>query len=303
MNIGVAISSFKSDKDVINLVSKILSEDWPIQGIIVVDSVGDSSISDFISEKGYKNVDYHNFNFNLGSAGNLNRRLLLSSKKNWDFVLALNHDALLTKSTLIAQLKHIDNENLGAIYPLKFFPKKNFYDFSGTKEVGPWRAFGPKEKPNDQVVEHIWSSSNGALYNLKPARDGILPNKDLWFGWDDYLYGLDLKKAGYIQYVATNAVCEDNYEFEDRKLGPLRLKLSIKPAWYHYYRTRNLWWIACYKHPSLFRISRVIIRTLAETLSIFLGWEQENKLLAIKYQFFGFVHGIFNKMGKWKVPE
>lgn len=303
MKIGVAISSFKSDDDAINLIQRILSESWPIDGIIVVDSMGEGRISSFLSENNIPNTTYHNFDYNLGSAGNLHNRLELASQRDWDFVLALNHDALVTKSTLLAQIEHIALPQLGALYPLKFFPEKAFYDYSGTKEVGPWRAFGPKELPEEAIIPHIWSSSNGALYSLEPVRKGISPNKNLWFGWDDYLYGLDLRKSGYKQYVVTKAVCEDNYEFESMKLGPVTMKLSAKPAWYHYYRTRNLWWISIYLHPSPLRLCRILVRTVAESFSICLGWEKHEKLLALKYQFTGLMHGIFNKTGKWKVPR
>tara|TARA_B110000003_G_C16631728_1_gene526916 strand:- start:248 stop:1159 length:912 start_codon:yes stop_codon:yes gene_type:complete len=303
MKVGVAISSFNSDQEVIQLINKIREEQWPISGIIIVDSMGSNEIQNYLLSNNMQDIEYHNFNYNLGSAGNLHQRIHLASKHDWDFVLALNHDALVTKSTLIAQLEYVNLEKIGALYPLKFFPEKQFYDYSGTKEVGPWRAFGPINEPEEPLVSHIWSSSNGALYSLEAARNGILPNQDLWFGWDDYLYGLDLRKSGYKQFVVTKAICEDNYEFESRSLGPMTLKLSIKPAWYHYYRTRNLWWIAFYRHPSLLRILRVSIRTIAETFSICLGWEKDNKFLALKYQFIGMMHGIFNKMGKWKVPE
>ena len=40
MKIGVAISSFQSDDDAINLIQRILGESWPVDGIIVVDSMG-----------------------------------------------------------------------------------------------------------------------------------------------------------------------------------------------------------------------------------------------------------------------
>ena len=125
----------------------------------------------------------------------------------------------------------------------KYFPSKNFYDYSGTREVGPWRSFGRKSPSKNQLIPCIWSSSNGALYKLKPIREGIAPNANLWMGWEDYLYGLDLRKAGYEQFLVSNAICEDNYEFTERRIGFKKIMVSAKPAWYHYYRTRNLWLI------------------------------------------------------------
>ena len=298
MKVGIAISNYKSNQEVIDLVNRINDEKWLIEGIMIVDSEGDGKILENLSDNVSKNILYHNFDYNLGSAGNLSKRLVLSSKLEWDFVLALNHDALLEKSTFEQLILYMGLDNIGALYPLRYYHAKGFYDFSGTKEVGPWRSFGPSKKPDKALIPHIWSSSNGALYNLKPVRSGIIPREEFWMGWEDYLYGLDLKKAGYQQYLVSNAVCDDNYEFEERKIGPIKIKMSAKPTWYHYYRTRNLWLISCYYHPSLKRILLVLVRTFIETFFICFGWEKTNRIEALKLQTLGFIHGIMNKNGK-----
>jgi GT2 family glycosyltransferase len=298
MKIGVAISNFENDDSVIELVSRILEEKWSIEGIIVVDSFGKGKIPEHIAANSLANISYHNFDENLGSAGNLRERLVLAAQKEWDYVLALNHDAMVQKSTFEALISYAGMENIGALYPLKYFPKKDFYDYSGMKEVGPWRSFGPKIPPKNQLLPYKWSSSNGALYSLEPSRLGILPNKDLWMGWEDYLYGLDLLKGGYKQFVVTDAVCEDNYEFEEKIFGGIKIQLSAKPSWYHYYRTRNLWLILCYHYPSPIRFLMIFSRTLLETIMIILGWEKTNKIESIKLQVIGLLHGIQNKKGK-----
>ena len=48
MKVGVAISSFNSDKEVISLVKRIVSESWPIEGVIVVNSLGSKKLEEFI---------------------------------------------------------------------------------------------------------------------------------------------------------------------------------------------------------------------------------------------------------------
>ena len=89
MKIGVAISSYQSDDEVILLLNKIASELWPVDGILVVDSLGSGKIKDYIINTQINNAEYKNFDVNLGSAGNLQKRLILSAEKEWDFVLAL----------------------------------------------------------------------------------------------------------------------------------------------------------------------------------------------------------------------
>jgi GT2 family glycosyltransferase len=298
LKIGVAISSYKNNDEVIQLIRRIISESWPVEGIIVVDSMGDDIFKKYLQNDGLDIVEYYNFGVNLGSAGNLSKRLELSAKKNWDFVLALNHDALVTKSTLENLLKYDNTPNLGALYPLKFFAKKNFYDYSGSREVGPWRAFGRKNPTPNQLIPCLWSSSNGALYNLKPIREGITPNGDLWMGWEDYLYGLDLRKSGYKQFLVTNATCEDNYEFIEKKIGFKNFIVADKPSWYNYYNTRNLLLISIYFHPSFLRVARIILRYILEILLLIFSSSENNKKKDISLKFKGFYDGIIKITGK-----
>lgn len=295
MKIGIAISCFKNDDDVIALVTKIVTQSWPVEAIIIVDSLGGGKIQEYLTSNKIKNTEYFNYDTNLGSAGNLKKRLMLSAEKDWDFVLALNHDALVTKITFLELIKYKDIPNLGAVYPLKYFPSKKFYDYSGTREVGPWRSFGEKSPSPDQIIPCIWSSSNGALYNLTPVREGIVPNEDLWMGWEDYLYGLDLKSSGYKQFLISNALCEDSYEFREKKLGFTKVVLASKPSWYTYYNTRNLFLICLFLHPGILRTIRIFIRSLMEFTFICLGWSMSTIKQSLKLQLRGARDG-FNKI-------
>ena len=81
------------------------------------------------------------------------------------------------------------------------------------------------------------------------------------------------------------------------------IKLAAKPQWYHYYRTRNLWLIACHYHRSFIRIFFVFIRTFAEAVLIAFGWERTNKFNALKLQFQGLIHGLLNQKGKKEIPQ
>lgn len=298
MKVGIAISSYKSDDDVIALVEKIDLESWPVDGVLIVDSFGSGKLNDYCSNSNINNLEYFNFDVNLGSAGNLNKRLILSTEKEWEFVLALNHDALVEKETLIELLKYSHIPFIGALYPLKFYPNKNFYDYSGTKEIGPWRSFGQTSPSKNQLIPCIWSSSNGALYNLEPIKNGVIPNSDLWMGWEDYLYGLDLKKSGYSQFLVSNAVCEDSYEFTEKKIGFTKVVMSSKPDWYHYYRTRNLWLICWNYHPSFMRFIRIFIRTIFESVLICFGWKEYSRRNSLKLQRQGFYDAWSFKTGK-----
>ena len=291
MKVGVAISNYMQDDMVKKLVSCIVAEVWPIEGILVVDSQGSGELSNL-------DIDYFNADHNLGSAGNLRLRLLLAAQKDWDYVLTLNHDALFTRDALEILMRHANKSGIGALYPLKYYRNKLQYDLSGTRHVGLFPSAGCKKAPCEDLIEHLWSSSNGALYSLEPVRRGLSPDGNLWMGWEDYLYGLDLHKAGYRQFVVTQAVVEDSYEYEIVDIPFVKLRLSRKPIWYNYYRTRNLWLIVLYHFPRPLWIVEVALRTILELIKNILFSERRLLSKAIYLQVLGFYHATIRKEGQ-----
>jgi hypothetical protein len=90
--------------------------------------------------------------------------------------------------------------------------------------------------PQAPLLNVFWSSSNGALYSLAPAKAGILPWDAMWMGWEDMEYGWRLHDNGYRQVIVCDAVFDDNYEYQRAFVG----HVIRKPAWRTYYMTRNL---------------------------------------------------------------
>jgi GT2 family glycosyltransferase len=301
--VAVAISAFRSDALVISLLERIQLEQWPIERTIVVDSLGTGKIAEFIKAKDLQEeVTYFNFQNNLGSAGNLCKRLELCAEQGFDFALALNHDAIIHADAVRALLEETQQENLGALYCLRFLEGKGIYDLTGQKEAVWTRGFGPIEKPKDALIEVLWGSSNMTLYSMDPIRKQVKPDPSLWMGWEDYLYGIQLRNQGYKQFVVTAAETRDQYEYKQVNSMGLKMTLSEKPVWYFYYRARNLVLIACYRSPSLYRIVGAFLRLIAETFALILGWEKKQPLKAFAYLLLGSWHGLLNKSGKWKKP-
>ena len=304
MKFGIAISSYKSDNSTISLIEKIYSEKWNVEKVIVVESLGSGYIKSFISDNDISNfVDYYNYNTNIGSAKNLQIRMEKAYELGLDSVLTLNHDAIVTEKIYDVLVKNAKEIKGAAFYSLKYFSNKRIFDLTGTKEPGVLQSFGPKRQPLTNRIPCIWSSSNVALYSTEPLSKNIKPNGSLWMGWEDYLYGLQLHKNGYSQYIVSETYTHDNYEFEQKRIMGKKIHLSDKPHWYYYYRGRNLLLITLYIEFSFVRLLRISIRLFLESIAILIGTLKNRPLKAVLYFVTGICHGITNKRGKWKVPN
>lgn len=237
----LTISSFRFDDS----VAALLEEAAPLvprvfSEIIVVDSLGTGRIPELIRERGWSFVTYHSESVNLGSAGNLARRLELAAATDADYAYALNHDGRVREDTVTALASAAARiERLGAAYPLRVLSNQDGrYDVTGAfRLLMPRRT--RREPPEDELMDVYWGSSNGTLYALDPIRSGLKPWADLWMGWEDLGYGWLLFSHGYRQVIVRDAVFHDTYEF--RGLGEHQsLYVSRKPSWYAYYGTRNL---------------------------------------------------------------
>jgi GT2 family glycosyltransferase len=239
----LAISTFRNDSDVARILECVegLVPD-PFFRVIVVDSLGTGALPKLIKDRRWDWVDYRSSRTNLGSAGNLSRRLKIGAELGADYTYAVNHDGIVDLNA-VRQLLMVAREQagLGAVYPLRRFENRSgAYDVTGQRRL-PIRRMVVNERPFERTFDVFWSSSNGALYSMRPVRDGLLPWSDLWMGWEDLGYGWLLHSHGYRQLMVSGACVDDNYEF----VAPLSWALSSfsisdKPYWYSYYATRNL---------------------------------------------------------------
>lgn len=236
----VAISAFRSDVQVLALLAKIFDGGRDdLAGVIVVDSLSDGTLAKSIGAAGWP-VRYENAAVNLGSAGNLQRRLELAATLEADWCFAINHDGMFDRAligTLAAMAQRRDK--VGAIYP-----RRIWLDRGGTSGRPHTHVFNmPTHGGADERLatdEVAWDSSNGALYGLAPVRRGVRVWGDLWYNWEDLAYGWQLADAGWKQYFCTQAVYLDDYEYQRVLLFGRPFYMTRKPPWATYYIIRNL---------------------------------------------------------------
>jgi len=237
MVVWLVISSYQNDEDVARILTEVHGSDQRlISRVLVIDSEGTGAIPKLIADRGRDNVIYRSYEWNLGSGANLCERLRIAAEAGADYAYALNHDGHFDPGVLSALIRAAEPlGNLGAAYPLSYLTNAGAYNLTGTREL-PLPAKLAASRPSAPLIDVFWSSCNGALYSLKPARQGIVPWTSMWMGWEDLEYGWRLSSHGYRQVVVCDAVYPDNYEYKKAWFG----KTVDKPAWRTYYFARNL---------------------------------------------------------------
>ena len=237
MVVWLVISSYQNDEDVARILSQVHGCDQRlINRVLVVDSEGTRAIPKLIADRGWNDVIYRSYEWNLGSGANLCERLRIAAEAGADYAYALNHDGHFDPGVLSALIRAAEPlGNLGAAYPLSYLTNAGAYNLTGTREL-PLPAKLVASRPSGSLLDVFWSSCNGALYSLKPARQGIVPWTSMWMGWEDLEYGWRLSSHGYRQVIVCDAIYADNYEYKKAWFG----KTVDKPAWRTYHFARNL---------------------------------------------------------------
>jgi hypothetical protein len=302
----LVIATFRQDEAVIGLLDELCDEagDHPFGSVIVVDSQGSGRIAAHVEVRGLKRVSYESAAHNLGSAGNLARRLELAAQTVATWAYAINHDGELRWEAIEALVSYGERaqergERVGALYPLRYTTRLGKYNLTGKSSL-PIPYIGTKVKPTEESFRVWWASSNGALYALAPVREGLLPWAQLWMGWEDLGYGWLLASCDWTQHVVTGAIFEDGYEYKAAGRGAGRVQITDKPTWYAYYQVRNMILITrwCGRGPLTWgmvawRVTQEVVLT---------GTLRPDKQRRLSFLLSGLRDGLLGRSGKWRYP-
>lgn len=297
----LAISAFRSDTSVIGLLQALFGQGATNFGkIIVVDSHGSGEIELAIA-RGRWPVEYHNSPFNLGSAGNLARRLDIAASSGLGWCFAVNHDGIVRPDLIENLLSHAaDSERIGAIYPSLVYSSAGGKTDLPRLGFDPFSRFGELQTETFDLTDVAWSSSNCALYNLNATRAGVTVWDDLWMGWEDLAYGWQLQTAGWRQVLSSRQSVADSYEYRKVTFLGRKIYIAEKPPWYSYYLVRNLLLIRHRSRGSAVGILTICTRFLVESAVTILY--RSNKLLRFKLLASGIIDGLKGISGKGPLP-
>jgi len=301
-SVVIAISAFHSDAAVISLVEEIFAHPHPEVGeVIVVDSLGSGLVSEIAVARQWS-LRYINANTNLGSAGNLARRMELAAETCAEWCLCLNHDANWEADRLSALLSSARSRpRVGAVYPLlDHNPREPRWE-DGRRNFNPFAATRISKIPTDKVAaEVLWSSSNSALYSLIPRSENIVIMSELWMGYEDLEYGIALYNAGWVQLSCRTARLSQVFDYIPRRLFGRVVYIPDKPTWYSYYNARNLILIWQKYGPKGIPLWTILKKLFQSAIKILLF--EKNKAARLRLLYLGTKAGITGQGGKGPCP-
>lgn len=239
--VALAVSTYRSDDKVIALLRQLFGGGGsPFTSVIVVDSLTSGAIEREIAANDWP-VLFWSADRNLGSAGNLKKRMELAAGLDAEWCYTINADGGVDLDMIRTLVRVGDQgERVGAVYPTRFRPNRGDSWEPPRTSLLPLSApigLARRQAGNQDV---LWSSSNGALYHLGPPRAGIFVWDDFWMGWDELSYGWQLSSNGWNQILCGDAVFSDDYEHRKVNFLGRTLYVHDKAPWMSYYTIRNL---------------------------------------------------------------
>ena len=276
--------------ELIETIKKLFSQSFPPSYILVVDNGAQTESKDRINDLHDKKISHHSIGYNAGPAGGAYWGMKLIFEKGYDWVLWVDDDDPPKFENLIEDLfdivHHNDNEFLGMVGAVgeRFDRKK-----------GTIIRLKDKQLTGYLEVDTI-SGNMFPLVSKRIFEKGILPNKELFFGFEELDFGLSLKRAGF------KILTSGKLHLKHRKLaGRLNLisnknqKKLYSSLWREYYSARNLAFILFHQEKSVIGTLTCICRNLLKSFVVFRhGFAYGTK--ASSFILMGLFDGIFSRM-------
>jgi glycosyltransferase involved in cell wall biosynthesis len=293
-NLDYNFAAFIITKDrhleLIETIKKLLSQSFPPSYILVVDNGTQTESRDRINDLNDTRISYHLTGYNAGPAGGAYWGLKLLFEKDYDWVLWVDDDDPPKFDNLIEDMfdivLHNDSDFLGMVGSVG----ENF-----DRKKGRVVRFKDEHLKGYLEVDTI-SGNMFPLVSKRTFEKGILPNKDLFFGFEELDFGLSLKRAGF--KILTSGTLHLKHRIQAGRLNLITNKNQKKlysTLWREYYSARNLAFILFHQEKSLIGTLTCICRNIIKSFVVFRhGLTYGNKVSSLILM--GLFDGLFRRM-------
>jgi GT2 family glycosyltransferase len=265
---GHKFAAFIITKDrsliLLETIKKLLDQSLPPVFILVVDNGSQSQTQEKIILLNDKRILHHRVGYNSGPAGGAYWGMKLLFEMGYEWVLWVDDDDPPKFVDLLENLFTIvadnDSEMLGMVGSVG-----ERFDVERAKII----RFNDNELKGYLSVDTI-SGNMFPLVNRRVFGKNILPNANLFFGFEDLDFGLSLKRSGF------NIITSGELHFKHRALaGRLNLNKTFanrrytESLWREYYSVRSLVYILIYKEKNLLGLIRTVFRNLLKCFFVF----------------------------------
>jgi len=256
------IITYNRIEDLKNSIIKIKEQTIQPSLIVIADNSDDEDIIKDIKSLSGEGIEYHSMGGNFGpaSAANYALQYLASRGFNWIYWGDDNNPPQYNDNfeRLLNLPEKLQDKKIGALGAVG-----HKYDWrSGTI----CRIHVSSSEENPLEVDVIAGGMN-LIISKEPVLSGILPDPDLFFGFEEYDYCLKLRESGYELFVDGLLMRKLREKYNRTDLKTRHKLIQRSPlTWRNYYTYRN---------------------------TIYLMWFYYNKpLLAIKFSFIALLKGV-----------
>jgi GT2 family glycosyltransferase len=284
------IMTYRRPEILKNTIQILLDQSLPPTKILIVDNDPDKSAEGIATYFPEKNMAYHSVGYNSGPAGAAYWGMKLLFEEGWEWVLWMDDD---------------DPPVIGDLFERLFLSVSSLPNL---KDIGIMGGVGVRFNPKrakiiripDSELKGLIDVDNVAggqfpLVNRIVFEKGILPDKDLFFGFEELEFNLRLKRAGLKLCISGDVLKELRIYWSKLNVNPkLYHTKRIESLWREYYSTRNLIWILKSPSGSNRGIFLVFFKSIVKTILGFrLGLRYGLKNAIILH--YGFWDGILNR--------
>lgn len=273
-------------------IDQILKQSLPPQKILVIDNSDNKETEKIIIDLKNPVLEYYHVGYNSGPSGAAYIGLKELAGQNFDWLFWVDDDNPPAENNLIEKifdiLPYINVEDCGQL---------GLVGHRFNKWTGEIDRLKNDELDKNVIEVDTIGGGQCKIISSKVARQGIFPEKKLFFGFEELDIDIKIKNAGFKSYVSGKLLYEarkDANRLNFIKNSAVSLDENVLSR--HYYSIRNLLSIFSYNY----YITALLYLSIKKILAIILAFKQGPRA-GFKYSkivFLAYYHFLKGKYGK-----
>jgi GT2 family glycosyltransferase len=279
-----------------NTIQELKGQTIPPELILIVDNSETDLTRNQYEHASGKDIAYIHTGYNAGPAGGAYYGLKTLFEKGYDWVMWVDDDDPPKFNDMTEEMVKII-ENSAAVRLGMVGAVGERFDRKSAKTI----RFRDQELLGYLQVDTI-SGNMFPLVNRKVFEEGNLPDKHLFFGYEDLDFGLSLKRGKW-QILISGDLHRRHRELAGR-LGLKKVLYQRKKSnslWREYYSTRSLMIILLYKEKKMVTVLKYFFKTAVKSIYVF-GYGFNYGFNNFRFLWLGLIHGLINKKGLYIQP-
>lgn len=288
MKFAAFIMTFERANILPKTIKILLKQTYPPEEILIVDNSESYDTYNLWKKLNNEKISYHSMGFNAGPAGAAHFALGHLTKKGYDWIFWGDDDDPPENEKVLEYLL-----NLAVVTPNTGIVGSRGGKF--IKNRARTRNFYNKELNGVMDADYI-AGNQMMIVNAKVVKEGILPTKKLFFGFEELDFCLKVKENNFrvifngdiIKKLRENrGVGNPSYKWKGKSFG------NENTIWRQYYSIRNMLFILKSRRLYIGYIFFALKNSLKIPLSFRFGWTRGKK--ASRVYCLAFWHHLINK--------